>query len=122
MRCINICPLESGVCNKEPSRKIEFLVLIIDTLQMTILLTEEKLQKVLKQWQKMYGNLQTTVLKVIKLIGLLSSAFQVVLIAGIQYRHLQELQTKTMKLQNSYQTQVVWNRLAKSELLWWTEI
>ena len=83
----------------QPSQQMEFLGLTIDTLQMTTLFTEEKIQKVIKCCQELYQNSQITLLKLRKLIALLSSTAQVVLPAQIQYRYLHELEiSKNLKL------------------------
>ena len=73
----------------QPSQQLEFLGLIIDTSQMAISLTEEKIQKVIKNCQELYQSSQSTPLKLTKLIGLLSSAAQAILPARIQYKYLQ---------------------------------
>ena len=53
--------------------KYSFFGLKIDTCTMTLALSEEKIEKVILKWQNLLSHLQTTVLELTKLIGLMSS-------------------------------------------------
>ena len=65
---------------------------------MTISLTEEIIQKVIKYSQELYQNFQRALFKFSKLISLLSPTALAVLPARIQYRYLQELQISILNL------------------------
>lgn len=88
---------------------------------MTISLTEEIIQKVIKYSQELYHYSQRALLKFWKLISLLSPTALAVIPARIQYKYLQEWQISILNLQNSYPRQVNLHKLAKTELLWWIE-
>ena len=83
----------------ELTLQLKFLGLSIDTSQMTLSLTEEKLAKVIKSCQDTYHNKHTTGLE---LIGLLSTV-QAVLPGKLQCNYLQEIQIAALRRQNSYQ-------------------
>ena len=63
----------------KPSQQIEFLGLKINTRTMTLVLTEEKMNKVILKCQNLFSHPQTTVLELKKLIGLVLSTVQAVL-------------------------------------------
>ena len=67
----------------KPSQQIEFLGLKIDTHTMTLALTEEKMEKLILKCQNLFSHPQTTVLELTKLIGLMSSTVQAVLLAKV---------------------------------------
>ena len=67
----------------KPSQQIEFLGLKIDTRTMTLALTEEKMEKLILKCQNLFSHPQTAVLELTKLIGLMSSTVQAVLLAKV---------------------------------------
>ena len=104
-----------------PQQNIEFLGLLLDSLNMSLSLTPEKLMKVTSQCLEMYKTENVSILQLTKLIGLLSSTAQAVLPAQLQFRYLQQIQVELLSRDPSYQHQVTLNSSAKQELLWWVQ-
>ena len=101
-----------------PQQKIEFLGLLVDSLNMSLSLTPEKLMKVTSQCLEMYKTEKVSILQLTKLIGLLGSTTQEVLPAQPQFRYLQQIQVESLSRDPSYQHQVTLNSSMKEELLW----
>ena len=76
---------------------------------------------IIQQCEEVYSQPRTSVLSLIKLIGLLSSTVQAILPGKIQFRFLQQEQISSLKRQGSYQGYVILRNLARQELLWWIE-
>ena len=102
-----------------PQQKIEFLGLLVDSLNMSLSLTPEKLMKVTSQCLEMYKTEKVSILQLTKLLGFLSSTAQAVLPVQLQFRYLQQIQVELLSRDPSYQHQVTLNSSAKEELLWW---
>lgn len=62
-----------------------------------------------------------SILKLTKLIGLLSSTIQAVLPARLQFQYLQQQQLTALKETQSYNHKVVLGKLVLVELKWWIE-
>ena len=60
----------------QPVKQFEFLGLQINTEEMTLCLSEEKLTHIIQQFQEVYSQPRTSVLSLTKLNGLLSSTVQ----------------------------------------------
>ena len=102
----------------QPVKQLEFLGLQINTEEMTLSLSEEKLTHIIQQCQEVYSQPRTSVLSLTKLIGLLSSRVQTIFPGKIQFGFLQQEQIPRLKKQGSY---VILGNLARHELLWWIE-
>ena len=105
----------------QPVKQLEFLGLQINTREMTLSLSEEKLTHIIQQCQEIYSQTRTSVLSLTKLIGLLSSTVQAILPGKIQFRFLQQEQISSLKNQGSYQGYVILGNLARHEFLRWIE-
>ena len=88
---------------------------------MTLTLIAEMMEKLILKCQNLFSHPQTTVLKLTKMIGLVSSTDQVVLAACLQVKYLQQQQIKSLKQAGSFQAEIVLNDLSKQELFWWIE-
>ena len=86
----------------EPVQTIEYLGLVINSIQMTLSLTEEKVKGILQECSIIFSMKEITVLQLTQLVGLLSSTIQAVLPAQIQFRYLQLQQVSAMKGGMSY--------------------
>ena len=104
-----------------PVQEIGFLGLDINSLDMTLLLPQQKLNSIVSQCQEMLKEQKTTVIKLTQLIGRLSATAQAVLPARLQHRYLQWQQIQAFKYNNSYQQTVILNQNSQKELLWWVE-
>jgi len=105
----------------EPTQKIEFLGLIVNSQDLSLSLTQEKLQKVKTRCLEMYKAETVSILELTKLIGLLCSTTQAVLPAQLQLRYLQKLQIKALQKNQCYHHQVVLDADSKQELMWWIQ-
>ena len=90
----------------------------VDSLIMTLSLTEKKVSKVQKQFLELLQKKQVLILELTKVIGLLSLTIQAVLPAQINFRYLQQQQTQALKTQGSYYKKVILSRNSKEELQW----
>ena len=82
-----------------PVKKIEFLGLTVDSLNLSLSLPEEKVQKIMNQCQELYNSsTPIPILELTQLIGLLSSTVQTVLPAQLQFHYLQQQQIHSQKL------------------------
>ena len=83
-------------------KQFEFLVLHINTEEITVSLSGEKLICLTQQCQKIYSQPKTSRLSLLKLIGLLLSTVQAILPGKIQFRFLQQEQITSLKEQGNY--------------------
>ena len=104
-----------------PCQKIEFLGMEIDSIKMTLSLTPEKVQKVVKTCQNLLRSHSTTLLELTRVVGLLSSTIQAVEPAKIQLRFLQQQQIVCLRKKMNYQSVITLNTKSRTELTWWIE-
>ena len=83
---------------------------------MALALTEEKMGKVILKYQNLLSYLQTTVMELTKLIGLMCSTAQAVPSDRLQLKYLQQQQIQLLNQVCSYQTEMVLKSLSKQEL------
>ena len=83
---------------------------------MALALTEEKMGKVILKYQNLLSYLQTTVMELTKLIGLMCSTAQAVPPDRLQLKYLQQQQIQLLNQVCSYQTEMVLKSLSKQEL------
>ena len=102
-----------------PVEEIEFLGLKINSVNLEIFFTEEKIQKVKTKCQNLPTEPETLILELTRVIGWLSSTIQAVLPARLQCRYLQLQQISSLKESHSYQQKIVLNHQSRTELLWW---
>ena len=88
-----------------PVQKIEFL----------------GLEKLVSEGQNLLKNLQSSILELTKLIGLLSLTIQVVLPARLNFRFLKMHQTSSLTEELSYLDESVLNDTSKIERKWWVQ-
>ena len=104
-----------------PCQKIEFLGMEIDSIKMTLSLTPEKVQKVVKTCQNLLRSHSTTLLELTRVVGLLSSTIQAVEPAKIQLRFLQQQQIVCLRKKMNYQSVITLNTKSRTEFTWWLE-
>ena len=98
-----------------PCQEIKFLGMETDSIKMTLSLTPEKVQKVVKTCQNLLRSHSTTLLEFTKVVGLLSSTIQAVEPAKI----LQQQQIVCLREKN--ELSVSNNTKSRTELTWWIE-
>ena len=105
-----------------PCQKIEFLGMEIDSIKMTLSLTPEKVQKVVKTCQNLLRSHSTTLLELTRVVGLLSSTIQAVEPAKIQLKFFSTTTNCVSKeKKKNYQSVITLNTKSRKELTWWIE-
>ena len=79
-----------------PTQELEFLGFLIDSKQMTLSVTEEKLRSLISQCKRLLGAQQTTIRQLAHVIGLMTSMKPTILPAPLHYRALQELKNTAL--------------------------
>ena len=102
-----------------PCQEIKFLGMETDSIKMTLSLTPEKVQKVVKTCQNFLRGHSTTLLELTRVVGLLSSTIQAVEPAKIQLRFLQQQQIVCLRKKMNYQSVITLNTKSRTELTWW---
>ena len=92
----------------EPVQTVKYLGLVIDSIRMTLSLTEEKMKGVLQECKIMFSIKEITVFQLTHLLGLLSSTIKAVLSAQIQFRHLHLRQVSALRGM-SYKEKIILN-------------
>ena len=105
----------------EPVQTIEYLGVVIDSIRMTLSLTEEKVEGILQECKIIFSMKEITVLQSTQLVGLLSLAIQAVLPTQIQFRYLQLQQVLAVKGGMSYKKKIILNDQALEKLQWWIQ-
>ena len=81
--------INSKNCVLEPTQKVEFLGMIVNSKTMTLSLPQEKVQKIKSQCPDVYSAQEITLLELTRLLGTLTSTIQVILPARLQFQYLQ---------------------------------
>ena len=87
--------MEKSILN--PVQEIEFLGLTVNSVKMTLSLPEQRIKRIQDQCQDLHVKGFVTVLELTKLIGLLASTIQAVLLAQLNFRYLQQQQINALK-------------------------
>ena len=104
-----------------PVKEIEFLGLVINSVNMTLALPEEKVLDIQNKCAQLIASPKTTIMELTKLLGKLSFTAQALLPGRIQCRYLQQQQIQAVREANSYQAKVKLNQQSLAELKWWKE-
>ena len=99
----------------------EILGLVINSVNMTLVLPQEKVLDIQNRCAQLIASPKTTIMELTKLLGKLSFTAQAVLPGRIQCRYLQQQQIQVVREVNSYQTKVKLNQQSLAELKWWKE-
>ena len=104
-----------------PSTIMEFLGFIINSKDMTISLPEEKITNIKNKCTQISKYPKTTLRKLTKFIGTLTSTSQAILPAPIKYRNLQQCQIRAVKKRLSMESYIWIDKKALEEIKWWME-
>ena len=104
-----------------PVKEIELLGLVINSVNMTLALPEEKVLDIQNKCAQLIASPKTTIMELTKLLGKLSFTAQALLPERIQCRYLQQQQIQAVREANSYQAKVKLNQQSLAELKWWKE-
>ena len=110
-------PLKSVL---KPVQVLVFLGFVLNSVNMTVSLTQEKIQRIQKNCKKIMELTELPILELASFIGLLVSSFPGVLHGPLFYRHL-EMDKTTGLRQNkgNYNAHMKLSRESVSEIKWW---
>lgn len=99
---------------------LTFLGFVLDSVNMTVSLTQEKIQRIRERCKKMMELVELQIQELASFIGLLVSRFPGVLYGPLFYRQL-EIDKTTALRQNygNYNTQMSLSQESCSEIKWW---
>ena len=104
----------------QPQQKIEFLGFVLDSINMTVILTAAKAMKVRSACQNLLGQKTTTIRNVAKVIGFLVSSFPAVEFAEMYYRYLELDRISALRVnKGNFDSIMALSAQSKTELTWW---
>ena len=103
----------------EPKRILEFLGVMVDSLNMTFSLSEKKREKLRLLCSTVLSLPEIKVRKLCSLIGKLRSTAPAVVPAPLQIRYLQQVLISAQARGLTYESMVPIPELGKTELKWW---
>ena len=80
----------------QPTQQLEFLGFVVNTLDMTLLLPDCKVEAIKSHCSKMSLHHEVSVRELSQLIGKLTASIQAIFPAPLHYRHLQDLKHKAL--------------------------
>ena len=105
-----------------PAQQITFLGFVLDSVSMTIALTEDKKAKVKANCKALLPQTNTTITELAQLVGTLVSCLPEVQFGKLHYRNLEiEKNMALRKHKGNYEAQLTLSSSAKDELTWWIE-
>ena len=105
-----------------PAQQITFLGFVLDSVAMTIALTDDKKAKVKANCQALLPKPNTTITELAQLVGMLVSCLPGVQFGKLHYRNLEiEKNLALRKHKGNYEAQLTLSSSAKDELTWWIE-
>ena len=102
-----------------PTQRIEFLGMIIGLVEMTVSMSQEKVEPISKRFQDILSMQEVSIKDLAKVLETLSSATLAILPAPLYMRYLQRQQIPNLCLEIDYNSKVALNSLFKEELTWW---
>ena len=103
-----------------PTQSIEFLVIIMDLVEMTVSLPQEQVESISKRYhQDILSMLEVSIKNLAKHLGTLSSTALAILPAPLYRKYLQRQQIHSLCLKRDYNSKVALEPLCKEELNWW---
>ena len=103
-----------------PTQEITFLGFVLNSINMTISLTEAKKEKIHTFCLDILDNPRVTIRKLACLIGKLVSSFPAVPYGKLYYRDLERVKVKALKDNGGkFDEHVTLNKPALEEVLWW---
>ena len=104
-----------------PARIMEFLGVLINSMDLSMSLTEAKILSLTKLCNQALDNQYMSLRDLSKLVGKLISTSAAITPCMLQVRHLQQLQILNQQIQGSYESHVRLDKKSKLELTWWIE-
>ena len=103
----------------QPTQQLEFLGFVVNTLGMTLLLPDCKVEAIKSHCSKMLLHHEISVRELSGLIGKLTASVQAILPAPLHYRHLQNPKHKALVQFGYFDATTPLSTEAKDELQWW---
>ena len=103
----------------QPTQQLEFLGFVVNTLDMTLLLPDCKVEAIKSHCSKMLLYHEVSVRELSQLIGKLTASIQAIFPAPLHYRHLQDLKHKALARFGHFDATTALSTEAKDELQWW---
>ena len=104
-----------------PTQEIEFLGLLVNSKNLTLILPGEKLRKIRKRCKQLLGISDLSIRELSKFLGLLTSSIQAIFPAPLHFRNLQRLKNQAMTAHQSYETMISLDQAAREEVIWWRD-
>ena len=105
----------------QPTQKLEFLGMEVDSTSMMVSLPRDKIEKITKKCQNVIQSDQTTIQELASLIGSLNATVEAVMPAALYVRELQMHQTRSLLKFQSYHAKITLPEACKREILWWIQ-
>ena len=103
-----------------PTQQILFLGFVIDSVKMTIILTEERKQSIYMLCQNILSNYQATIRELAQTIGVIVSSFRAVPYGQMYYRELEKCKVQTLaRSGGNFDRKAYISEEAANELKWW---
>lgn len=104
----------------QPTQSIQYLGFLIDSQQMKILLTEEKIGHLSAACKMVRQQGFLSARELARLIGKLTATLPAIFPAPLWYRELQRLKNQALRSSHSFETSVLLTQEALLELDWWS--
>ena len=105
-----------------PTNEIEYLGHVLNSLSMTIRLTENRLSKLRSTCHECLQAECITIRFLAKLIGLMVAAFLAIPYGRLYYRALDNLKTKSLKKHNfNWEKNIVLDSESRKDITWWIQ-
>lgn len=106
----------------EPTRRIQYLGVIIDSESMKVKLTPERIDKILKGCVHLLSAVRPSIRDLARVIGMIVASFPAVKFGPLHYRQLEKDKTAALKISKGDFDQGASLSLgAKAELRWWID-
>ena len=105
----------------DPSTQIEFLGVMVDSMEMTLSIPQSKMQKLISLCQKTLAQPTMSMRKLAKVLGTLKATAPGFSWAPLQTRYLQQILVQGTKQGLSYEAMVTLSEEATWELKWWLD-
>ena len=104
----------------QPTTKLQHLGFIIDSENMTVSLSLNKIHKIKELLQSTLNKTFISVRQLASIIGTLVATFPGVAYGPLYYRELELLKINSLKQSKNYKRRILLSPLCKIELCWWT--
>ena len=104
-----------------PTQEIEFLGLLVNSKNLTLILPGEKLRKIRKRCKQLLEISDLSIQELSKFLGLLTSSIQAIFPAPLHFRNLQRLKIHAMTAHQSYEAMISLDQAAREEVIWWRD-